>query len=116
MTPRIVGGIAAATFAIGILTGAAGTIVARDASTPQTNFAAVMADHMGDQGTGSMMGTGAGSMMGTGAGSMMSGSMMVPSGTGMMNPGSSITSDASSLPDGGHDSHHPAASPEGTSK
>ena len=134
MTPRIVGGIAAATFAIGILTGAAGTIVARDASTPQTNFGAVMADHMGDQGTGSMMGTGAGSMMGTGAGSMMSGSMMgstssvpdmdgmmsgsmmVPSGAGMMNPGSSIMPDASSLPDGGHDSHHPAASPEGTSK
>ena len=108
MTPRIVGGIAAATFAIGILTGAAGTIVARDASTPQTDVAAVMADHMGDQGTGSMMGTG--------AGSMMSGSMTVPSGTGMMNPGSSITPDASSLPDGGHDSHHPAASPEGTSK
>ena len=70
MTPRLVGGIAAATFAIGILTGAAGTIVARDASTPQTDFAAVMADHMGAQGTGSMMGTG--------MGSMMSGSMMGP--------------------------------------
>ena len=62
MTPRLVGGIAAATFAIGILTGAAGTIVARDASTPQTNFAAAMADHMGGQGTASMMGTGMGSM------------------------------------------------------
>ena len=58
MTPRIVGGIAAATFAIGILTGAAGTIVARDASTPQANFAAVMAEHMGGQGTASMMSTG----------------------------------------------------------
>jgi hypothetical protein len=121
MTPRLVGGIAAGAFAVGILTGAAGTIVARDASTPQTNFAAVMADHMGGQGTGSMMGTGIGSMMGPdssvpGTNGMMSGSMMVPSGPGMMSPGSSITPDASSLPDGGHDSHHPVASPEGTSR
>lgn len=126
MTPRLAGGIAAATFAIGILTGAAGTIVARDASTPQTNFAAVTADHMGGQGTGSMMGTGIGSMMlGSMMGAdssvpdmdgMMSGSIMVPSGPGMMSPGSSLSPGASSLPDSGHDSHHPAASPDGASK
>jgi hypothetical protein len=122
MTPRLVGVIAAATFAIGILTGAAGTIVALDASTPQTTFDAVM----GTQATASMMGTGMGSMM---SGSMMgptssvpdmdgmmSGSMMVPSGPAMMSPGSSLSPGASTLPDGGHDSHHPAASPEGTSK
>jgi hypothetical protein len=123
MTPRIVGGIAAATFAIGILTGAAGTIVARDASTPQANFAADMADHMGTGSTASMMGTGMGSMM---SGSMMgptssvpdmdgmmSGSMMVPSGPGTMSPGSSLSPDASPMPGGLHDSHHPTASPDG---
>lgn len=130
MTPRLVGGIAAATFAIGILTGAAGTIVARDATTSQTDVAAVMADHMGGQATGSTMGSTSGAGMGSmmsgsmmgpdssvpGMNGMMSGSMMVPSGPAMMNPGSSITPDASALPEGGHDSHHPAASPEGTSK
>lgn len=91
MTPRLVGGIAAATFAIGILTGAAGTIVARDASTPQTNLAAVMADHMGGASTASMM---SGSIMGAGPG-MMSGPA------------------ASFMPGSLHDQHHPAASPDG---
>jgi hypothetical protein len=100
MTPRLVGGIAAATFAIGILTGAAGMIVARDASTPQTNFAAVMAYHMGTQGTGSMM-----------SGGMMSGSTMGPGssfGPGMMNGPA-----PSSMPGSLHDLHHPSATPGG---
>jgi hypothetical protein len=64
MTLRLVGGIAAATFAIGMLSGAAGTIVARDATTPRTDLAAVITDHMGDQGMRSMM-----------SGGMMSGSL-----------------------------------------
>ena len=123
MTPRLVGGIAAAVFAIGILTGAAGTIVAREASAPHTNVAAEMADHMASVGAASMMRGGMGSMMsGSMMGpdssvpdmdSMMSGSMMVPSEPGMMSPGSSLRPAASALPDGGHDSHHPSASLDG---
>ena len=76
MTPRVVGGRAAATFAVGILTGTAGTIVVRDASTPDTNRAAVMADHMDGATTAWMM-----------SGGMMSGSIMGPGssfGHGMM--------------------------------
>jgi len=65
MTRRLVGGLAAATFAVGILTGAAGTIVIRDATTPDANLAAVIADHMSGAITASMM-----------SGGMMSGSMM----------------------------------------
>ena len=89
MTRRLVGGLAAATFAIGILTGAAGTIVIRDVTTP--NLAAVMADHMG----------------GASAASMMSGSMM-SAGSGMMNSPA-----ASSMPGSLHDLHHPSATPGG---
>ena len=55
MTRRLVGGIAAAAFAIGILTGASGTIIVRDATAPDTNFAAVMAAHMDDASTAAMM-------------------------------------------------------------
>lgn len=76
MTPRIVGGLAAATFAVGILTGAAGVIVIRDVTTPNSNLAAVMAEHMDGAITASMM-----------TGGMMSGSMMSPGssfGPGMM--------------------------------
>jgi hypothetical protein len=95
MTPRRVGGIAAATFALGILTGAAGTIVARDATTPRSDFVAVMADHMDDQDMGSMM---SGSMMGPG----------FSFGPGMMSaPAGSI------MPGGLHDQHHPTAIPDG---
>lgn len=68
MTRKFVGGVATAMFAIGILTGSAGTIALRDASVQQTDLAGVMADHMGAGAMGSMM-----SMM---SGSMMSGSMM----------------------------------------
>lgn len=98
MTPRLVGGIAAATFAIGILTGAAGTIVARDATTTDTNFAAVMADHMDGVGTASMM-------------SMMSGSMMGPGSS--FGPGMMTGPAASSMPGSIHDQHHPAAGQDG---
>ena len=95
MTPRHIGGIAVAGFALGILTGVAGAIVVRDATSPDTSFAGVMADHMG----------------GAGMGSMMSGSMMGPGsffGPGMMG-GSGGVLDAGKL----HDLHHPAASPGG---
>lgn len=94
MTRRLVGGLAAATFAVGILTGAAGTIVIRDATTP--NLAAVMADHMDGATTASMM-----------SGGMTSGSMM-GAGSGMMSGPA-----ASSMPGSLHDQHHPAASPDG---
>jgi hypothetical protein len=100
MTPRLVGGIAAATFAIGILTGAAGTIVARDATTPRTDFAAVMADHMDDVSTASMM-----------SGGMMSGSMMGPGSS--FGPGMTTGPVASAMPGSLHDQHHPAASQDG---
>jgi hypothetical protein len=96
MTRRLVGGLAAAMLAVGILTGAAGTIVIRDATTPSADVAAVMADHMDGAVTASMM-----------AGGMMSGSMM-DAGPGMMSgPG------PSPMPGSLHDRHHPAASQEG---
>jgi hypothetical protein len=67
MTTRIGAAIAAGFLAIGILVGAAGTIVVRDATTP---------DHMGDMaGMASMMGDG-------GMAGMMS-----------MTPGASVTPD-----------------------
>lgn len=100
MTPRLAGGIAAAAFAIGILTGAAGTIVARDATSPDANPAAVMANHMGNQGMGSMV-----------SGGMMSGSMMGPGSS--FGPGRMSGPDASSMPGSLHDQHHPAASQDG---
>jgi hypothetical protein len=90
MTPRLVGGIAAATFAVGILTGAAGAIVIRDATTP--DLAAVMADHMSGQDMASMM----------------SGLMMGADGAGMMGGPA-----ASAMPGSQHDLHHPASSPDG---
>jgi hypothetical protein len=97
MKRRLVGGIVAAAFAIGILTGAAGSIVVRDA-TANTNFATVMADHMDD----------------VGPGSMMSGSMMSPGSS--FGPGMMSGPAASSMPGSLHDLHHPAASPEGASR
>lgn len=99
MTPRLVGGIAVAMLAVGVLTGAAGTIVVRESTTPPAYPTAIMADHMNDAGMASMM---SGAMMG-------SGSMMGPGssfGHGMMTGPS-----ASSMPGGIHDQHHPAASP-----
>jgi hypothetical protein len=99
MTPRLAGGIAVAMLAVGILTGAAGTIVVRDATSPEAGLVAVMANHMAGVTTGSMM---SGSMMGPGA-MMGSGAMMGPGlsfGPGMM-------------PAGPHDQHHPASTPDG---
>ena len=95
MTPRLVGGFIAAAFAIGILTGAAGIIVARDPATPSSDFASVMADHMSGQGMTAMM---SGSMMGPGS----------SFGPGMMNGPA-----ASSMPRSLHDLHHPSATPGG---
>ena len=89
MTTRLAGGLIAAAFAIGILTGAAGIIVARDATTPSSDFATVMADHMSGQGMTAMM----------------SGSVMGP---GMMNGPA-----ASSMPGSLHDLHHPSVTPGG---
>jgi hypothetical protein len=103
MTPRLVGGIAVAMLAVGVLTGAAGTIVVRESTTTPADLAAIMTDHMDDSGMGSMM---SGAMMGS---MMGSGSAMGPGssfGHGMM-PGPA----ASSMPGGLHDQHHPAASP-----
>ena len=89
MTTRIGAAIAAGFLAVGILVGAAGTIVVRDATT--TDFA----DHMRD------MSASAGSM-GSMAG-MMS----------MMGSGSPMGSDAWMTP-GEHESHHAIPSPEAT--
>jgi hypothetical protein len=83
LTIRLAGAIGAAAFALGILTGVAGTIVARDPA-PGATFATVMAEHMSGRGTAGMM-----SMMG-----------------GWMGPG------VSGMPWGLHEQHHPAATPE----
>lgn len=89
MTTRLVGGLAAMTLALGILIGAAGVIVIREAADPLTDPVAAMADQMG--GMQSMMGMMGGSMMG---------------GPGMGGPGMA--------PGPLHDLHHPAASSEPT--
>jgi hypothetical protein len=99
MTPRLVGGIAVAMLAIGVLTGAAGAIVVREATMPAADLAATMTDHMNDAGMASMM---SGAMMG-------SGSMMGPGSS--FGPGMMTGPAASSMPGGLHDQHHPAASP-----
>ena len=100
MTSRLVGGLAATTLALGILAGAAGTIVARDAVAPPTGCGAAMADHMGDQGMAAMT-----------SGSMMSGSMMGPGSSS--SPGMMGGPAGSSVPSSQHDLHHPAASQDG---
>lgn len=99
MTPRRVGGIAVAMLAVGVLTGAAGSIVVREATAPAADLAAIMTDHMNDAGLASMM---SGAMMG-------SGSMMGPGSS--MGPGMMTGPAASSMPGGLHDQHHPAATP-----
>lgn len=95
MTPRHIGGIAAAGFALGILTGAAGAIVVRDATSPDTSLATAMADHMG----------------GTGMGWMMSGSMM--GAWSSFDPGMMGGPAASSMPRSLRNLHHPNANPDG---
>ena len=91
MTTRLAGGLIAAAFAIGTLTGAAGIIVVRDVRAPASDFASVMAGHMSGQGMTAMM---SGSMMGAGPG-MMRGPA------------------ASSMPGSLHDLHHPSATADG---
>lgn len=104
MTKRRVVAIAAGAFAVGILSGTAGTIVGHDATTPRGDLATLMADHMAGYDMGTMM---SGSMA-----SMMSGSMMGAGssfGPGMMNGPA-----ASFMPGGQHELHHPASSPDGS--
>ncbi len=96
MTTRIGAAIAAGFLAIGILVGAAGTIVIRDATA---------SDHMAD------MAEMAGMMSMMGGGHM--GDMMSMMGGLPMGPGSSIAPGASMMPDQ-HESHHGAPSPEAT--
>ncbi len=91
MTTRFGAAIAAGFLAIGILVGAAGTIVIRDATTPE---------HMADM-RGMM------SMMGPDGMTQMMGSDMP------MGPGASMGPDASMSPQE-HESHHATPSPEAT--
>jgi hypothetical protein len=88
------GGIAAGVFAVGLLTGLAGTAVARD-NVAGTDHIALMAEHMSGQDTAGIRSMMGGSMMG---GSMMGGSMMGDP-------------DASSMPGSLHEQHHPSATP-----
>jgi hypothetical protein len=88
-----IGGLAAGMFVVGLLTGLAGTAVARD-QTASTDCAATMSEHMAGQDVTDMMG---GSMMGEFGSSM---------GPDMMGPG------ASAMPGALHELHHPKASPE----
>ena len=97
MNKTRVGGLAAGMFAVGVLTGLAGTAVARDAA-PTSDCPANMSEHMAGQDLTDMMG---GSMMG---GSMMGGSMMGQ-------PGGSMDPDSMG-PGGQHGQHHPKASAE----
>jgi hypothetical protein len=96
-----IGGLAAGMFVVGLMTGLAGTAVARDEAA-STDCTAVMSEHMAGQDITDMM-----SMMG---GSMMGGSMMgelgSPMGPDMMGSGTS------SMPGSQHELHHPKASPE----
>ena len=80
-----IGGLAAGMFVVGLMTGLAGTAVARDEAA-STDCTAVMSEHMAGQDMTNMMGD-----------SMMGDSMM---GSGTSMPGSQ------------HDLHHPKASPE----
>lgn len=88
MNRGLLGAAVAATFALGILTGAAGTIIVRDAAAPSRGGAA-LAGHMTDM--GSMM-------------SMMGGSTM---GGSMMGNGGSVMPSAPAMPGGWHEQHHP---------
>lgn len=95
MTTRVAGAVAAITLALGILIGAAGVIVIREAPDP----VAAMAGQMG--GMQSMMG-------------MMGGSMMGGPGTGGPGTRGPGTSGPGMGPGPLHDLHHPSVSPEPT--
>ena len=64
MTRRLAGALAAGAFAVGILAGSAGTILAGDARTSRTDCGAVTAHHTGGDGMSSMMTMISSSMMG----------------------------------------------------
>jgi hypothetical protein len=91
-----IGGLAAGMFVVGLMTGLAGTAVARDEAA-STDCTAVMSEHMAGQDITNMM-----SMMG---GSMM-GELGSPMGPDMMGSGTSP------MPGSQHELHHPKASPE----
>lgn len=110
MTRKLVGGIAAAAFALGIFSGAAATAVARD-DTNETNCTAAMAGHMDGQAMAGMMSMMGGSMIGGSDGSMMGGQMGSPDtsmGPEMLGP------EASAMPGGQHELHHASPKPGGS--
>lgn len=72
MNKTRVGGLAAGMFAVGLLTGSAGTAVARDAAST-SDCAADMAEHMAGQDMTDMLSMMGGSMMGGAAHSFMPG-------------------------------------------
>jgi hypothetical protein len=101
LTSRIGTAVAAGVLAVGILVGAAGTIVVRDATTPD------FADHMGDMSAqAGPMGSMAGmmSMMGN---ADMAGMMSMMGSGSAMGPGASMTPNE-------HASHHLTPTPEAT--
>lgn len=100
MTTKVTGVIAAGFLAIGMVVGAAGTIVSRDDAAPD------MAGHMRD--ITSMM-----SMMGAGSMDDMASMMSMMGGDTPMNPRASMGPDASMSPDE-HGPHHASPSPEAT--
>jgi hypothetical protein len=108
MTTRIGAAIAAGSLAVGILVGAAGTIVARDATTTD------LADHMrGLTASAGSMGHMAG-MMSMMDGSHMAGMMSMMDGAGSsMMPNASMAPDASTSPED-HVEHHASPSPAAT--
>jgi hypothetical protein len=96
-----IGGLAAGMFVVGLMTGLAGTAVARDEAA-STDCTAVMSEHMAGQDITNMM-----SMMG--GGSMMGGSMMGELGSPM---GADMMGSDTTMPGSLHELHHPKASPE----
>jgi hypothetical protein len=98
-----IGGLAAGMFVVGLLTGLAGTAVARE-GTSAADCTAGMTEHMAGQDPAGIMG---GSMMGepgssTGPGMMGPGASGMPGAPEMMGPGAQ------------HEQHHRQTSPEVT--
>jgi len=97
--------LVAGSLAVGLVAGTAGTIIAKDATAPQTAVAACL-DHMADM--TSMMG-GSGGMMG-GSGGMMGGSGGMMGGSGGMSGLNGSGPTSSAMPDW-MQQHHVAATP-----
>jgi len=110
MTRKLLGAFVAAAFAIGFLSGAAGTIVAHEPPTG-VDFSAQMADHMAGTDMSAMMSGGMGSMMGPGS-SFGPGMMSGPGAS--FGPGMMSGPAASAMPGNQHDLHHPVAGPDGS--